>query len=413
MIKYDEFELANGLKVLVHEDPTTPIATLNILYDVGSKDEDKNKTGFAHLFEHFMFEGSKNILEFDDEMQKAGGDNNAFTTNDFTNYYATLPASNIETAFWLESDRMLELDFSKESLATQISVVSEEFKETCINKPYGDMWHIINDMAYKTHPYKWPTIGYSLEHIEAITLQETKDFFYKYYRPNNAVLTIAGGVKTEEMKRLAEKWFGDIPAGEKHVRKLPQEEKQTETRRKTIEANVPIDNIFIAFHVGARLCDDYYATDLLSDILGSGTSSRLYKDLVKEHKLCGSINCYLSGTDDAGLLLIEAKLNDDVSMEAAEKAIFESLERIKNDLVPEYELEKVKNKTLNYLAFSNISNVNKAFNLAYYKTIGHLYLMNDEKEFFKAVKATEIQVAAQKYLNIENSSILYYKANKN
>jgi len=413
MIKYDEFELANGLKVLVHEDPTTPIATLNILYDVGSKDEDKNKTGFAHLFEHFMFEGSKNILEFDDEMQKAGGDNNAFTTNDFTNYYSTLPASNIETAFWLESDRMLELDFSKESLATQISVVSEEFKETCINKPYGDMWHIINDMAYKTHSYKWPTIGYSLEHIEAITLQETKDFFYKYYRPNNAVLTIAGGVKTEEMKILAEKWFGDIPAGEKHVRNLPKEEKQTETRRKTVEANVPIDNIFIAFHVGARLCDDYYATDLLSDILGSGPSSRLYKDLVKAQKLCGSINCYLSGTDDAGLLLIEAKLNDDVSMEAAEKAIFESLEKIKNDLVPEYELEKVKNKTLNYLAFSNISNVNKAFNLAYYKTIGHLNLMNDEKDFFKAVKTSEIQAAAQKYLNIENSSILYYKANKN
>lgn len=413
MIKYDEFELANGLKVLVHEDPTTPIATLNILYDVGSKDENKDKTGFAHLFEHFMFEGSKNILEFDDEMQKAGGDNNAFTTNDFTNYYATLPASNIETAFWLESDRMLELDFSQESLSTQISVVSEEFKETCINKPYGDMWHIINDMAYQKNHYKWPTIGYNLEHIEAITLQETKDFFYKFYRPNNAVLSITGGVKTKEMEKLAQKWFGDIEAGEKLQRNLPKEDKQTQTRRKTVEANVPIDNIFIAFHVGTRLCEDYYATDLLSDILGSGTSSRLYKDLVKEHKLCGSINCYLSGTDDEGLLLIEAKLNEGVSMEMAEKAIFESLEKVKTEGVPDYELEKVKNKTLNYLAFSNISNVNKAFNLSYFKKMGHLYLMNDEKTYFKAVKPEEIKAAAQKYLNIENSSILYYKANKN
>lgn len=413
MIKYEEFELSNGLKVLVHEDKTTPIATLNILYDVGSKDEDKDKTGFAHLFEHFMFEGSANIKAFDEEMQKAGGDNNAFTTNDFTNYYATLPASNIETAFWLESDRMYGLDFNQESLDTQISVVSEEFKETCINKPYGDMWHLISDMAYKKSPYKWPTIGYSLDHIEAITMQDTRDFFYKYYRPNNAVLTIAGGVKTKEMERLAEKWFGDIAPGAALQRNLPTEDQQTATRRKTVTADVPVDIIFIGFHVGSRLSLDYYATDLLSDVLGSGSSSRLYKELVKEKKLFGSISCYLSGSDDEGLILVEAKLNEGISMEAAENGIFSSLNKIQLDKIPEYELEKVKNKTLNYLAFSNISNVNKSFNMAYFKKMGHLYLVNEEQMHFKMVTTKQIQQAAQNYLNIENSSILYYKSKKN
>lgn len=410
MIKYDEFELSNGLKVLVHEDETTPIATLNILYDIGSKDEDKDKTGFAHLFEHFMFEGSENVKEFDIEMQKAGGDNNAFTTNDFTNYYATLPASNIETAFWLESDRMYGLDFNQESLDTQISVVSEEFKETCINKPYGDMWHLMCDMAFKKSPYKWPTIGYSLDHIEAITMQDTRDFFYKYYRPNNAVLTIAGGVKTKEMEKLAEKWFGDIAPGAALQRNLAKEDTQTATRRKTVEKNVPVDVIFIGFHIGSRLSLDYYATDLLSDVLGSGPSSRLYKDLVKDKKLFGSVNCYLSGNDDEGLILIEGKLNEGISMEAAENGIFSSLNKIQTDKIPEYELEKVKNKTLNYLAFSNISNVSKSFNMAYFKKIGHLYLVNEESNHFKMVTTKQIQQAAQNYLNIENSSILYYKS---
>lgn len=412
MIQYNEFELANGLKVLVHEDATTPMATVNLLYNVGSKNENREKTGFAHLFEHFMFEGSKNILAFDEEMQKAGGDNNAFTTNDFTNYYATLPASNIETAFWLESDRMLELNFSQESLDVQKSVVIEEFKETCINKPYGDMWHIISDMAYKVHPYQWPTIGYKLDHIAAIELQETKDFFYKYYRPNNAILSVSGGVKTTEIERLCQKWFAEIAPGEQIKTTHQKEPKQTETRHKTIIADVPVDSLFIAFRIENRESAFYYATDLLCDILGNGNTSRLYSALVKEKKLCSSISCYLSDTDEDGLFLIEAIANDGVPFEVIEQGIFDTIQLFTKEGLITNELEKVKNKTLNYLAFSNISHVNKSFNLAYFKKINHLYLINEESYLFKKVTENDVITAAKNYLKIENSSILYYEALK-
>lgn len=410
MIDYNEFELTNGLKVLVHEDRTTPIATFNLLYNVGAKDENENKTGFAHFFEHFMFEGSKNIKNYDTEMQIAGGDNNAFTTNDLTNYYETLPASNIETAFWLESDRMMELDFNQKSLDTQISVVSEEFKENYINKPYGDMWHILSDMCYTKHPYRWPTIGYNLDHIANIKMQDTKDFFYKYYRPNNAILTIAGGVKTSEMERLAKKWFGDIEHGDLIVRNIPKEPKQTAARRKIVEGNVPVDALMIAYHICSRTDEKYYATDLVSDLLGTGSSSRLYNELVQEKNLFSHITCYISGYDEEGLIVFDGKLSKGVSLEEAENGVLECIEKFKSEKISERELEKVVTKTINYLAFSNISNVNKSFHMAYFKTIGELGLINGEIQKYNEVTSQQIYEVANDIFQVKNSNTLYYKA---
>lgn len=410
MIKFNEFELANGLKIIVHEDKTSPIATVNLLYNVGSKNENESKTGFAHFFEHFMFEGSKNIKNFDEQVQKAGGDNNAFTTSDFTNYYETLPASNIETAFWVESDRMMELDFNQKNLDTQKSVVSEEFKENFINKPYGDVWHIFLDLCYKKHPYKWPTIGKNLQHIEDINMQDTKDFFYKFYRPNNAILTVAGGVKTSEVERLAKKWFADIEKGDLIINNIPKEAKQLKARRKIVEKNVPVSALYIAFHMCSRKGSDYFATDLISDILGAGASSRLHTELVKEQQLFSSISCYVTGSDEEGLLVISGKVSKDISLEQAEKGVLEILEELKIAKISDRELEKVKTKTIKHLAFSNISNVNKSFSLSYLKMMNQMYLINDEKQKFNDVTAEEIFLIANKILTKENSCTLYYKA---
>lgn len=410
MIKYNEFELANGLKVIVHEDKTTPIATLNILYNVGSRNENENKTGFAHFFEHFMFEGSKNIKDFDAQLQKAGGDNNAFTTNDFTNYYETLPASNIETAFWVESDRMLELDFNQKSLDTQKSVVSEEFKENYINKPYGDMWHILMDLCYKKHPYRWPTIGKNLQHIADIQMQDAKNFFYKFYRPNNAILTVAGGVKTSEIEKMATKWFSGIEKGSVIENNIPKEPKQTEERRKTVERDVPVSAIYKAYHICNRKDPRYYATDLISDILGTGASSRLYTELVKEKQLFSSITCYISGFDDEGLIIFDGKVSKGISLEDAENGILETIEKFKSEKISERELEKVVTKTINYLAFSNISNVNKSFNLSFFKKLDQINLVNDEKQKYYDITTKEIYDIASEIFKKENCNTLFYRS---
>jgi len=404
------FQLKNGLEILIDEDNNTPLVTINILYKVGSKNENENKTGFAHLFEHFMFEGSKNILHFDSELQKAGGDNNAFTSVDLTNYYESLPACNIETALWLESDRMLELDFNQKSLDTQISVVSEEFKQNYLNKPYGDVWFLLMDMCYKVHPYKWPTIGKELSHIEAITLQETKDFFYKYYRPNNAILSIVGGVKAEEVLPLVEKWFGDIPSGPDITPLNIKEPQQEHARFLEVERDVPNDVIYKAYHTCNRTHQDYYATDIISEILGTGTSSRLYQKLVDELDFCTEIDCYLSGTDDENLIIIEAKPNENYSLEVVNKAIEDLLTDFKENAVGERELKKVINKQVNYLAFTNESHNNKAFNLAYFKSIDRIDLYNNEQSEYLAVDAIQIQRVANEIFKAKNCNTLFYKS---
>ncbi|GAC1584535.1 MAG: pitrilysin family protein [Ginsengibacter sp.] len=408
MIHFEKFTLNNGLRVIVHEDKTTPMAVLNVMYDVGARDEDPEQTGFAHLFEHLMFGGSVNIPSYDDPLQMAGGENNAYTTNDLTNYYIQLPAENLETAFWLESDRMLSLAFNEKSLETQRKVVSEEFKEHYLNKPYGDAWHKMRELAYSTHPYRWMTIGKELSHVENAQLIDVKRFFFKHYTPANAILCVAGNVTVEQVKTLTEKWFGDIPAGTKYQRNIAAEPKQTAPRKLTIKAKVPLDAFYKCWHIYSRLDRRYYITDLLTDILGGGGSSRLYQALVKEKKLFSNINCFHFGSIDAGLLAIEGKLIKGVKMEDAEKAIEEELSKVKNTPISNNELEKVKNKTESLIAFEDISLINRGSSLVTYELLGDANLMNIELEHYRSVTAAEIQQESINIFNDNNSNTLYY-----
>lgn len=411
MIQFEKFTLSNGLKVLVHEDKSTPMAVVNVIYDVGAKDEDPDKTGFAHLFEHLMFGGSINIPVYDEPLQMAGGENNAFTTNDLTNYYCQLPAENIETAFWLESDRMLSLAFSKKSLEVQRKVVCEEFKEHYINKPYGDVWKNIREMAYTTHPYRWMTIGKELSHIENATLDDVKTFFSKHYTPANAILVVAGNVTVEKVKELAEKWFGPIPSGQKYERNLAAEPKQTAPRSKEIKANVPLDALYKCWHIYPRVDKRYYIADLITEILGGGASSRLFQTLVKEKKLFSNIDCYHLGSTDAGLLTIEGKLVKGVQMKEAEAALNEELEKMIAAGISEKELEKVKNKTESMMAFEDMSVMNRATSIAMYELLGDANLINTELQRYQEVTAAALQQECKIIFDNNNSNTLYYYSN--
>ena len=411
MIHFDRYTLENGLRVLVHEDKSTPMAVVNVLYDVGAKDENPEKTGFAHLFEHLMFGGSKNIPTYDEPLQVAGGENNAFTTNDLTNYYCQLPAENLETAFWLESDRMLSLAFSKKSLEVQRKVVCEEFKEHYINKPYGDVWHKMRDMAYTNHPYKWMTIGASLKHVEDATLEDVKDFFFKHYTPCNAILVVAGNVDKDNVLQLAEKWFGPIPSGTKYNRNLPVEPKQTSPRHLEVKSNVPLDALYKCWHIYPRMDDRYYATDLISDILSGGGSSRLFQSLVKEKQLFSNIDCYHFGSTDAGLMTIEGKLVKGVDIKVAEAAVLEELRKIQSEGISISELEKVKNKAESAMAFEDMSVMNRASSIAMYELLGDANLMNTELTKYQTVTAEQIKEECNVIFNENNCSTLYYLSN--
>ncbi len=408
MIHFDRFNLDNGLRVLVHTDKSTPMAVVNVIYDVGAKDEDPEKTGFAHLFEHLMFGGSINIPSYDEPLQMAGGENNAFTTNDLTNYYCQLPADNIETAFWLESDRMLSLAFSKKSLEVQRKVVCEEFKEHYINKPYGDVWHNLRKLAYKLHPYRWMTIGASLQHIEDATLDDVKAFFKKHYNPSNAVLVVAGNVETDQVKTLAEKWFGPIPSGTKYERNIPVEPAQMQAAHLEMKANVPLDALYKCWHIFPRNDQRYYTCDLITDILGGGASSRLFQKLVKELALFSNIECYHMGCTDAGLLVIEGKLVSGVKMEDAEAAVLQELETLKLHGISENELEKVKNKVESSMAFEDMSLMNRASSIAMYELLGDANLINTELDKYRMVTSTDIREMSQTVFTSQNCSTLYY-----
>ncbi len=390
MVKFNRFTLDNGLRVIVHEDNTTPMVVLNILYDVGARDEDPDQTGFAHLFEHLMFGGSVNIPDYDQPLQRVGGENNAFTSNDITNYYITLPSANIETAFWLESDRMLSLAFSKKSLEVQRNVVIEEFKQRYLNQPYGDVWLKLRPMVYKKHPYQWATIGKEIKHIEDAKIEDVKAFFKKHYNPQNAIMVIGGDVKTADAKLLAEKWFGPIPPGEKYHRNLPQEPEQHEERRATVTAKVPLNDLYVAFLMGDRVDADYYVAELMSDILSRGNSSRLYRNLVKEKQLFSEVHAYMTGSLDKGMFVFEGKPLENVSIETAEAAIWEELERLKTEEIPADELTKVQNKTESTMIFSEMALLDKAMNLAQFELLGDADLLNHETEKYLAVTPLSI-----------------------
>jgi predicted Zn-dependent peptidase len=408
MIQFEKFQLDNGLKVLVHQDTSTPMAVVNVLYNVGAKDEDPAKTGFAHLFEHLMFGGSVNIPVYDEPLQRAGGENNAYTTNDLTNYYCQIPAENIETAFWLESDRMLSLAFSKKSLEVQRKVVCEEFKEHYINKPYGDAWHKMRSLAYTQHPYRWMTIGASLQHVEDATMEDVKDFFFQFYRPNNAILVVTGNVQTEQVKQLAQKWFGPIEAGKPYVRNLPKEPVQEKSRSMDVRADVPLDMLMMTWHMGGRFDEGYHATDLITEVLGGGTSARLYEQLIKVKQIFSSIDCYHFGTVDPGLLVIEGKLVKGISMAVAEKAVLEEIEKIKNEILDAKEVQKVINKTESVICFEDMSIMNRAHSLAYYELLGDADLMNKELSMYQKVTPSMIQHTAQQIFQDSNRNTLYY-----
>lgn len=413
MIEFDKYILDNGLKVLIHEDRSTPMAAVNVLYDVGSRDESPEKTGFAHLFEHLMFGGSIHIPDFDEPIQNAGGENNAFTNNDMTCFYDVLPAQNLETALWLESDRMLELAFSRQSLDVQKKVVIEEFNETCLNQPYGDAWHHLSEMAYQVHPYHWPTIGKTPQHIADATLEDVKQFFYKFYRPNNAILAIAGNVDKTKVLDAVHKWFGDIPAAEKYVRNLEQEPKQKERRIRRLKGNHPVDNLYLAFRMSDRLHPDFYATDLLSDILCNGESSRLYRNLLMEKELFSSIDCYITSTLDSGLLIIEGKPSEGISLDTARDKIWQEIEHLRQELISDQELEKLKNKTETNLVLSEISPLSKSLSLSIFELIEDASLINDEADRYLRVTPEDIRKVAQEVFLEENCIELVYEVEKN
>lgn len=409
MIEFVKFQLENGLRVIIHEDKSTPMVAVNLVYDVGSKNEEPTKTGFAHLFEHLMFGGSINIPDFDEPIQMAGGENNAFTNADLTNFYEILPSENIETALWLESDRMLQLKFSKKSLQTQKKVVIEEFKETCLNEPYGDMWHHLSRLAYHEHPYQWPTIGKEMLHISEANLDQVKEFFYNYYRPDNAILVLAGDITAEKGKELVQKWFGEIPAGHYQKPAIFQEPAQDKFRQVILEQDVPHDAIYQAYHMAERLSDEYYACDLLSDVLSNGRSSRFYQRLYKEQQLFSTIDAFISGTTDPGLFILEGKTMPGVSIEQAKAAMVHELDILKNELISETELTKLKNSVESSLVFSEVSVLNKAISLAYFEVLGDAAWINEEAERYQSVTAEDIRNVARKVFRTENCSELIYK----
>lgn len=410
MIRIQRHILPNGLRIVHHQNESTRMVALNLLYDVGARDEHPAHTGFAHLFEHLMFGGSVNIPDYDVPVQNAGGENNAWTNNDITNYYITLPYQNAETGFWLESDRMLSLDFHPQSLEVQRQVVIEEFKQRNLNQPYGDASHLIRALSYQTHPYRWPTIGKEISHIANATLEEVKDFFFRFYAPNNAILAVTGHISFEETVALAEKWFGPIPARDVKARRLPVEPRQTEQRRLRVERNVPVDALYLAFHMGDRLSREYYVCDLLSDLLSNGRSSRLIRSLVQEQKLFSSIDAYILGSIDEGLLQITGKLSEGITLEEGEAAVWKELERLKTVPVTYEELEKVKNRYEAEQIFSNMNYLNVANNMAFFELLGGAERINEEVGHYRSITAEEIQETATRLFVPENSNILYYQA---
>lgn len=408
MVDFREETLKNGLRIIVNEDQTTPLAAVNLLYEVGSRDEDPKRTGFAHLFEHLMFAGSSNVTDFDEPIQHAGGENNAYTTNDFTNFYETLPAQNIETAFWLESDRMLALRIGRKSLEVQRKVVVEEFKETCHDEPYGDYWHHVSALAYAEHGYRWPVIGLSEAHIQEASLSDVRSFYKKWYRPNNAILSVSGNVQADTIFQLAEKWFGDIPSVEPTESHRPKEAPLGEAKRLELTGKAPLPAIYIAFRMPGRIEAGFYGADLLSDVLAAGASSRLYRNLLKKQKLFSHIDAYVTANFDPGLFVIEGKPIPGVSLETAEKAIWEELNQLKNVLLAERELQKIKHRYESNLLFTEMSVLNKAQNLGYYAALGNVSLINDEVLIYNNLTALDLRTSAKNLFNTNNSVTILY-----
>ncbi len=410
MLKFERFQLPNGLKVIFHKDSSTPMAVVNILYDVGARDESEKQTGFAHLFEHLMFGGSINIPNFDTELQVAGGENNAFTSNDITNYYDVLPAANLDTALWLESDRMLSLAFTDKSLEVQRSVVIEEFKQRYLNQPYGDVWLQLRPLAYKKHPYKWATIGKEISHIENAKMEDVRAFFKKYYCPSNAILCIAGNFELEFIRERVNYWFSDIKSEKKPPRIIPAEPKQTEFRVLEIERKVPTNAFYYAFKMSERKNPDYYIADILSDSLSREKSSLLYLKLKKEKQLVSEISAYITGSIDEGLFVVAGKLNDGVNFQDFDSSLWEVLKEVCTIPLEVKELNSLKNKIQTSRAFQEQGILNRAMNLCYFELLGDANGVNEEQFIYEQINSEHIQSFSKELFKKTNCSLLKIKA---
>ena len=408
MIDYEVFRLDNGLTVIFHPDSTTNVAVVNILYKVGARDEDPDKTGMAHLFEHLMFEGSVNIPSFDKPLEKAGGTSNAFTNSDFTNYYIIIPKDNIETALWLESDRMLSLDFNEQKLQVQKNVVIEEYKETVLNQPYGDDYKHLMKLAYKVHPYRWIVIGEDFHHIESVTLEDIKDFFFRFYAPNNAILSIGGNFEVEQIREMVYKWFGDIPSRNVPVRCYPQEPEQTQMRQQEVRRNVPYDKVMLGFHYFPRLEFGYYVCDVVTDILAEGESSRLYQSLVKEKQIFSDVDAYITGRLDKGLVIVEGILREGVSPDLGVNAIWEELEKISSQPISDYEYQKIKNNIEAQFQYNKISLRSRVYSLAYYHMLGDAILYDLDLLRYNNVSKEDIMFYSKMVFQPPRANVLYY-----
>ena len=353
VIAFQKHILDNGLTLLIHEDQSTPFCIVNILYKVGAKDEDEDRTGFAHLFEHLMFGGSKNAPNFDTPLQLAGGQNNAFTNNDFTNYYDVVPGNNLDVALWLEADRMHQLDINENSLEVQRKVVIEEFKENYLNKPYGDTWHLIRELVYEQHSYRWPTIGKNVAHIEEASLTDVRNFYDRYYCPENAVMCVAGAIDLSETVEQVQKYFSGIDehrTNEAAVNPIKEPE-QLKAKLKTVHRDVPQSAIYVVYKMPERNSRDYYISDLLSDYLANGSASALVTSLIKEKRYFTEIDAYISASLETGMFVIEGKISDDISPDIAHQAILDEIHKIQTTPLDDRTIEKLKNKVLTYMNF--------------------------------------------------------------
>lgn len=412
MIPYTKKILPNGLTVVINRDRASKLAAVNILYKVGARNEDPRRTGFAHLFEHLMFRGTREIPNFDLPVQMASGDNNAFTNNDYTDFYITLPKDNLETALWLESDRMEGLDITPAKLEAEKKVVIEEFRQRYLNQPYGDQTMLLRALAYKVHPYRWAAIGLTTDHIAEATLEDVEAFYRTHYRPSNAVLSISADIEEERMLELAEKWFAPLADRPADAAPIPQEPAQTEARREEVERDVPAPTVTVAYHMGGRTDAGFYTADLVSDLLAGGDSGRLYTHLVKERRLLSSVNAYVTGDVDPGLFVFTGQLLPGVTPEEAEAAFREEIETLQTASAAAREIEKVKNKFEANTLFGELNVMNKAMNLGFYEMLGDLALINREVGLYRAVGDDDIRSFSSRTFRPENSSALIYNTKK-
>lgn len=411
MINIARHQLSNGLRVVHSKNAASGMVAVNLLYKAGSRNEQYEHTGLAHLVEHLMFGGSEAVKNFDHVMQEAGGENNAWTSNDITNYYELLPVQNIETALWVEADRMRNLLLTDKSVEVQRNVVCEEFKQRCLNTPYGDSGHLLRGMVYRIHPYRWPVIGKALSDIEQMPKEVIQSFYEQYYVPENAILSIVGNIDSDKAFSLVEKWFGDLSnETAKQSRFIPEEPKQCESREFRVVKDVPRDMLVMAFRMCGRCGGSYEACDLISDILSNGRSSRMFRNIYAKGTLVSSIDASISGDLDSGMFIIKSQLLPGVGFQAVERAIREETDRLISEGVGNWELEKTLNRFESNQLFANLNNEERASNLAYYEMLGDANLINSEVGKYRGITSRRISEVAARLFADDNCSTLYYES---